>query len=280
MIPAAVTAAMAEIAPALRTVQDISAIGSMIGSGGGRHGLPLGMGHAMQAGMAYGTHTQNQVAGDIAARGKDMLGTVAKTAVMPFDPRNFIELNTQIATLIPTIANWGEALLKNVDNMSQFDANMAQASAVMKMGELRRAMRSADVTGESTEDLARNWDSLMDELQPIRDAITIIMNNVVNVLIDIAKAMLAYLRVLMEAFKQQNRFLLKFEVIIQWLDGTVDTPSILKSILEAVENIEDKVRDPGAGQEKGVAFLRNLQDWIAKPDPVAGGFPPDPLFGR
>ena len=293
--------------PALRAVQDVAAIGSMFPGAGGRqtHGAPFGAGQdaggpglmgigtkigwnltggkAMRLagdvgalGLSFaGDKTQQAVGQDMIATGERTMDKAMNVIANPVSIKNWTALGAEIATLVPTIANWGKALLQNVDALAQFDANMARTSAKMQIGELRRTMRSADVTGESAEALGESLELLLDDLQPIKDAITIVLNTAAKTLVDVARKILVYMEALYETAKSMLVFA---AAVAEWVDMTGGYEMLFKSMLSALRDIEKSVSAPKESENKSVAFLRQLDDRISRPDPaLAAGIPPVPF---
>lgn len=217
---------MAEkLSSTMRTVQDVSAAAHMVSSIGGSHqaaGHPFGIGESssgpgyllspggveayakkigwnltggMAVGMAtdaarvgflYGNKNEQAVGQSMADTTERMVDKAVNVAIRPTSPKAWVELGAEVAAIIPTLASWGEALLQSTEHLSQFGTAMAAAQAKMKIGEAMRARETAEATGESTLGLAIAWEELMNELQPIRHAITNLLNAGLTKLIEIA----------------------------------------------------------------------------------------------
>lgn len=158
-------------------------------------GKAIGMGvDAAKFGLTFAANReQQQVGNEMLDYGERMSGKAMNALVNPFNPKNAIEFGAELVAIIPTIEKWGKMLLGNVDSMAKFDVSMAKASAMLQMGEVKRNVATAQVTGDSALAVAEGLEHLMDELRPIRDSITILLNDSMVVMIEIGRSVLGFI---------------------------------------------------------------------------------------
>lgn len=301
-----------ELGPVLRTLGDLQAVGNMFGGamgGGAGHGSPFGLGKSpgspgigglvqkiamnmaigMPAGLAAdtgrlgltfaGKRNEQMVGQDVLNTGERILGKGLNVLANPVNPKNLAEFGAELVAVIPTIERWGKALLSNVDDMAKFDAGIAKASAVMQLGEFQRTSVSAQITGESTLELAEGLEGLMNDLQPVKDAITIMLNDGMLVLVDIAKDLY---KTVSDAFEWFVKFL---EAQVEWMKnswvpGVASAGSAIESMTDYVRKIQEEVSRSNVkpADQISMGFLEQIRqrEAIARPmqfsSGVAGSF--------
>jgi len=91
--------------------------------------------------------------------------------------------SVELARLPGRIVDWSEALLASQRTISRFSGVMAQADAQRDVRKLQRDFASAGNTGGSTADLSHSMDDLYDVLRPLKDTVTIVIAQELNLLV-------------------------------------------------------------------------------------------------
>lgn len=97
--------------------------------------------------------------------------------------------SVELAKLPSRIVDWSEALLDSQRTISRFSGVMAQADAQRDVRKLQRDFASAGTTGGSTADLSHSMDDLYDVLRPLKDTVTIVIAQELNMLVKGVSAM-------------------------------------------------------------------------------------------
>lgn len=85
-----------------------------------------------------------------------------------------------VSELPAKIKGWSEALVESQRSISRFNGSLAIAFAQQERRGVLRAIASGERTGGATSDLSNNLQSLYDQLQPMKDAVTIVVANGLN----------------------------------------------------------------------------------------------------
>lgn len=308
-----------QLAPLMRNLGDIQAVGSMVGkaahmiptphmglgigqdtgpgmlspmgAGPGMAGMAMKAGWNMTGGKAIGmgvdaakfgltfaaNREQQQVGKEALDFGERMAGKGMNMLINPFNPKNAIEFGAELVAIIPTIEKWGKMLLGNVDSMAKFDVSMAKASAMLQMGEVKRNVATAQVTGESSLAVAEGLEHLMDELRPIRDSITILLNDSVVVLIDIGRSVLGFLVEKSDELFGLFKGLLEtlgsmFGGVLGHLAATQINAAATAEYTKILVKLQEAEKNKGA-DKASMDLIMAARSRIASPAPVADAVP-------
>ena len=307
-----------QLAPLMRNLGDVQAVGSMVGkaahmipmphaglgigkdSGPGLN--PMGIGasalsmgakagwnmtggavmrqgvDAAKFGLTFAANREQQQVGNEALDfGERMVGKGMNVLTNPLNPKNVIEFGAELVAIIPTIEKWGKMLLGNVDSMAKFDVSMAKASAMLQMGEVKRNVATAQVTGDSALAVAEGLEHLMDELRPIRDSITVLLNDSMVSLIEIGRSVLEFL------VERSDELFDFFRSLLEWLGSTFGgilghAAALKVNAAATAEYTKILVKLQEAEKNKGadkasMDLIMQARSRIASPAPVAESVP-------
>lgn len=112
--------------------------------------------------------TQSGIAGGMAEAGYDLASGSAgnMNALMPQN------LLATMASLPKHVTNWTEALLHSTEGLRQFSGIIGTLFAEMQVREITRGIQSAQATGGQLSGLSSSYQNFLDEVRPIKDAVT------------------------------------------------------------------------------------------------------------
>lgn len=90
----------------------------------------------------------------------------------------------EITALPKKIVDWGEALVESKRNIAQFSGTLSMAFAEANRRGIMRNIESGQRTGGSIAELSRSLQDIYDEVQPIRDEVTIVLSEASRVMIN------------------------------------------------------------------------------------------------
>jgi len=80
---------------------------------------------------------------------------------------------TEVSRLPTLIKDWGEALVEGQRGLSRYNGVLAKTFAEQERRTIVRGIQSGGVTGGATADLSSSMQDLLDEIQPMRDTVTV-----------------------------------------------------------------------------------------------------------
>lgn len=117
--------------------------------------------------------TQGAIAGQAAGFAGQTAGIANPISAAMHPLRTASELTVQLSKLPGLIQNWGEALVESQRNISRFSGVLSQSFAQADRRSLVRGIESGNRTGGATADLSSAMQDLADQIQPIKDTVTI-----------------------------------------------------------------------------------------------------------
>ncbi len=124
-----------------------------------------------QAGTNLGSFAagpvNSAIAGDMWQTGKD----TAKSA-LSLSPTRVLET---MSRLPDKITRWSEALVESQRHISRYNGMLARTFAEHERRGIIRGIESGNRTGGATSELSRSLDDLYDQLQPIKDNVTVVL---------------------------------------------------------------------------------------------------------
>jgi hypothetical protein len=143
---------------------------------------------AVQAAGNFGQAAQN-MAGEVAGPTNSAIAGQAwqygrQTVGMGMNPMNALhpmrataDLSLQLSKLPALLKEWGESLVQSQRYLGKFNGTMAMANAESERRGILRAIGSGQRTGGPTAELNLSLENLKDQIQPIRDTVTVVIAN-------------------------------------------------------------------------------------------------------
>jgi hypothetical protein len=159
-------------------------------------------GAAGQAGANAGSFvagpTNSGIIGDAAGTGRQMLG----------DLMHPTRLVRDISELPQKIKNWGEALVESQRGISRFNGTLALTFAEQERRGVIRAIQSGGRTGGATSELSGKLQDLYDQIQPMKDTVTVVVARGLTVAVDYLSKILKSVEAMVPAMREiERRFL-------------------------------------------------------------------------
>lgn len=174
----------------------------------------------------------------------DAVGTGRKLAgdVLGAHPA---ELVRDISQLPQKIKNWGEALVESQRSISRFNGVLALTFAEQERRGVIRAIQSGGRTGGATSELSGKLQDLYDQIQPIKDQVTIVSARALTVGVDylskILKALEAFQPLIDDAVrriigysKEEYEQWKKDEAALQRAQQRANAGPIIKGLNDAI----------------------------------------------
>jgi hypothetical protein len=166
------------IAAAMMLQQQYSNTGNLIASKGGE-ALKGAMGE--RAGGKASEALGNIAGGVKPLSGQEVIGKSLQYGpfagpVMAFE--RLEKLGKGIVGLPKAIEEWGEELKDSRKHLAEFNGAVAAAYAASEVRDVMRNIQSASATSGSTAAMVDAFDDLKDELQPIKNAATTVVNSI------------------------------------------------------------------------------------------------------
>jgi len=137
----------------------------------------------------------------------------AKTVMNPFTPP-VAKIATTAKAILDTaiempgaILDWGQALKDSKRHLVQFNGVIAGAYMASERRDILRNIESGKKIAGSTKNLSESLSDFKDELQPIRDTLTIAINTLSAVALDMGTGILSVLKSSAKTFIDQRYYL-------------------------------------------------------------------------
>jgi hypothetical protein len=152
-----------------------------------RNSAPVQMaGNLAQAGANLGSNFTTPAAGNIIGQMGGTAGNLAGTlnpANMgmsllkgPLGPlQELTKAGVEIAKLPGHIQNWSQALIDSQKIMARYNPVLARMVAEEERRGIIRGVRSGQTTGGATSDLSDAMQDLLDQVQPMKDTVTVVL---------------------------------------------------------------------------------------------------------
>jgi len=112
--------------------------------------------------------TQSKIAGDAAEFGYDLANN-SSPASLATRPDKVL---ATMASLPRHVTDWTEALLHSTEGLRQFSGTIGTMFAQAQVREITRGIQSAQATGGNLSEMSTAYQDLLDEVRPIKDALT------------------------------------------------------------------------------------------------------------
>lgn len=207
-------------------------------------------GNVMQAGQQlagnFATSTAGNIAGQMAGTA-GRIGSIANPLNMgmsalrsPLGPlQEMSKLGVEIAKLPTHIQDWSQALIDSQKAIAKWSPALSRVFAEEERRGIIRGARSGQVTGGATSDLSDSMQDLLDQLQPIKDTVTVGLARGLTVGVNLLTEAVKYLQGIFEYVKTlPGADLLAAKIEGMELDSRIKAGNAMRPLLNALRDLE------------------------------------------
>jgi hypothetical protein len=177
--------------------------------------------NAGQVATNLGSNLVTPTSGQIIGEAASDFGGIAKNAIKG----NIGNLAVELSKLPAHIVKWSESLVESQRSISKFNGTLAMTFAQQERRGIVRAIESGERTGGATSELSNSLQDLYDQLQPIKDEVTVV----------VSKALTHGVQLLTQIVKAVEAMAPAAQEVQRWILGM--SPEEFKDYLKSFENL-------------------------------------------